>query len=305
MKKLKPDDIITIIGGSGFLGKYVISELIATTQAKIKVIARNPYDGRQSYQCKSVGQVGFIAGDVLDDAQLEEAIKGSTYVINLVGILFEKGKQNFANIHALLPGRIGKFAAQHNVKRVIHISALGDSSAKYAQTKRQGEKELLANFPRSVILRPSVLVGPEDKFTNLFAKMLKMSPIMPLIYGGASKLQPVYVADVAKAIVAALVNDTVEGKILEIAGSVQYTLKELVQYIATLQGTKRCFIKMPTMLAYVLALGSSLLPAPIITFDQMKLLKYDNILSGQNGLKILGIEPTMLEMIMPKYLQSR
>jgi uncharacterized protein YbjT (DUF2867 family) len=301
---IKRNNIISIIGGSGFLGSYIIKEL-AKTGALIKVISRNPKRCEELKTAGYVGQISFVACDAINIESLNNALIGSDYVINLVGILFEEHNRHFNQAHCEVAQNVAQICNELRVKRLVHISALGVNKAfesKYAKTKLQSDECIRQNFPHAVILRPSVMFGPEDNFINQFACMAKFSPILPLLYHGKTKLQPVYVDDVAKAVLKVLQDDKFNGKTLELAGPTVYSLKEIIRIILRTIKRKRIITNLSNSVASIIATISQFLPKPIITHDQIKLLRYDNVLSNDNDLKALGIEPTSLEPIIRKYL---
>lgn len=296
---------ITIIGGSGFIGSYIVKEL-AQTGAAIKIACRHP---DRALYLKPAGRVGQIAPTYIDLTKADtitKAIEGSDYVINLVGLLFEKGKQDFASAHAKGPERLAKIAKEQGVKKFIHMSALGvgkHNKAKYTRTKAMGEKAVLAAFPEATIIRPSVVFGPEDNFFNQFAKMTAVSPFLPLIGGGTNQMQPVYVADVAKAFAAIIQKQGTEGIIYEIGGPTAYSFKALMELILTTIDKKRTLLPIPFIVAKFIAFFMEFMPTPLLTRDQVELLKTDNILDGScPGLKELGITPTSVEAVLPAML---
>ncbi|MBA8667076.1 complex I NDUFA9 subunit family protein [Holosporaceae bacterium 'Namur'] len=305
MKKIGINDTITIFGGSGFIGSYIVKEL-AKTGAKIKIISRNPEENNQLKVCGSVGQVAFIKGDIKSFKDIEKNVEGSTYVINLVGILFESGKQKFNKLHLEAAKNIALSCSNNNVKRLIHFSALGvnrNHTSKYASTKLEGEKAVLQTFPNSVIIRPSVVFGREDNFINMFAKLIAVFPVIPLI-GGRSRFQPVYVSDIAEAVGICLVKDNISGKVFELGGSKVYTLREIYELIFKLTGRKKPLVNIPFIFAKVMAAILSLLPRPLLTCDQVELLKTDNVLlKTKNGFEELGLTSTSMEAVLSEYIR--
>ena len=305
--KLKRGTVVTVIGGSGFLGHYVVREL-AKTGVTIKLVSRDPDKASDLRVCGAVGQIGFIQADVANTAQLEKAIKGSDAVINLVGILYSKGKHNFKNMHVNAAENIAKLCQSNHVKRLIHVSALGVErscqNSQYAKTKMAGEKATLQHFNKATILRPSVIFGAEDNFTNLFNWMAKISPVLPLIGGGRTKFQPVFVGDVAKAIVHCLQEDPslVCNKTFELGGPSVYTFKEIIEMVLKAGHRKRILLPIPMFVAKIKAFFLELMPTPIMTRDQIELLRYDNIVFGKNGLTTLGITPTHMESMLETYI---
>lgn len=299
--------IITVIGGSGFLGQYVVKEL-AKTGATIRVASRHPDSALHLKTAGSVGQIVLTPVNIHDEESLKQAVEGSWAVINLVGVLYSKGKQNFSAVHAQGAERLAKIAKQAGCTRLIHISALGiDKSPKsrYARSKLMGEKAVLAAFPEATIIRPSIMIGAEDNFFNKFAQIAAISPFIPLIGGGDIVFQPVYVADVAKAINVALLNPDTQGRIIELGGPTCYSFKKLMQLLLKQIHKKRILLPLPFPVASFIATFLEIFPSPILTRDQVQLLKTDNIVGDkENILKFpdLGIEPVSIEMVLPDYL---
>jgi NADH dehydrogenase len=297
--------IVTVIGGTGFLGLYVVRRL-ASLGFRVQVLSRNASlkaDGLTV--AGNVGQIAVIDCNATDYKKLEKYINNADYVINLVGILFSRGKQNFNALHQNLPGKVAKLCKEAGVKKLIHVSALGAGIAKkssYAASKLAGERAVLENYPSATILQPSAMFGQEDNFINMFNKIAKLGPFMPLIGGGTTKLQPVYVDDVARAIIACLESDKVSGSVLEIAGPKVYTLRAIEEFIMKTTRRKRILLNIPFPIANLMATVMGLLPKAPLTKDQVTLLTYDNILSGQNGLEELGIKPSPMELIVPSYI---
>lgn len=298
--------VVTIFGGSGFLGRYIVQEL-AEKGYRIKVATRFPDDSLFLKPSGTVGQIAPIFADIRDADSINKAIKGSDIVINAIGILYEKGKQRFAKVHAQGAEAIAKAAKKEGVTKLIHISALGvdqPSKSKYARTKHDGEKAVLKAFKDATILRPSVVFGPEDNFFNMFASLARFLPALPLIGGGKTKFQPVYAGDIAKAVVAAIKNDKAQGKTYELGGPEILDFKEIMQYV--LRETKQCrfLVPLPFSVASLEAFFLEFFPKPLLTRDQVKLLKVDNVVSKKaKGFKDLGIEPTALDAIVPEYLE--
>jgi uncharacterized protein YbjT (DUF2867 family) len=301
------DKIITIFGGSGFIGSHVVREL-AKTGAKIKVIGRHATSANHLKTTGAVGQIALIDANINDVKVIENLIKGSSIVINLVGILFEKRSSTFEYLHTKLAATIAELCAKNNVERFIHISALGVDKArtsKYAKSKFNAEKEVLKLFPKATILRPSVVFGPEDNFINLFNWLSKISPILPLVGGGHTLFQPVYVGDVAKAVLSCteIRSQKVFGKTFELGGPQQYSFKEILQLILATTGRKRLLLPIPTFIAKFKAFFLEFMPRPLMTRDQVELLKYNNIISKDNGLTLLNITPTPMETVIATYLK--
>jgi len=297
---------VAIFGGSGFLGRYLARELLEKGYA-VNIISRTPHRASEIATAGAVGQTAFTVGNIRNEDSIRKSISGAHCVINLTGILFERGKQRFPAIHAQAAERIAKLAKETGVKNLVHVSSLGvDRATKslYARTKITGEKAVMAAFPKATIIRPSTFFGPEDKFFNMFASLLRFSPFMPLIGGGITKFQPVYVVDVAKAIVETLENETSKGKIYEFGGPKIYSFKQLLEFIMEKTGHKRMFIPIPFSVAKVHAAFMELFPVPLVTRDQVTMLKTDNVVrETENTILALGIKPKSIEEIVPGYLE--
>jgi NADH dehydrogenase len=253
-----------------------------------------------------VGQIVPIDADIRDDRALAAVIAQAEIVINAVGILFERGAQKFDALHARLPVRIAVAAQQAGVKHIVHLSAIGadpQSTSSYARSKAQGEAELRAAFPDAIVLRPALVFGPEDDFFNRFAAYARLLPALPLIGGGATRFQPVYVGDVAAAVIAA-VERREFGRVFELAGPKIYSFRDLMELLLREIGRKRFFVSIPYGLAEFEAVFLQLLPKPPLTRDQVRMLERDNNVPGEGmpGLRDLGITPTALELILPTYL---
>lgn len=298
--------IITLIGGTGFIGKYVVKHLAAQGYT-VRIISRDPEGALSLKTSGDVGQVVLQYGDLAKPQTLEGKLEGSYAVINLVGILFERGRQNFSALHAQGAEKLAKMCKAAGVERYIHISSLGvdkATSSKYAKTKFFGEKATLAAFPEAIILRPGVVFGPEDNFFNQFASLLRFAPAFPVFGGGKTRFQPVYVGDVAAAVVAVLEDLTTQGKIFELAGPEIVTFKEILEFTANTINKKAQFFSIPFAFASVSAIFAELAPVPPITRDQVRLLQYDNVASeGVRGFAELGIHPTSFRLTVPSYLQ--
>ena len=297
--------VITILGGTGFLGRYVVQQL-AQDGYRLRIISRNPNNDLNLYTAGHVGQIALIAGDITKPESYVSSLAGSYAVVNLVGILFESGKQKFSTIHSLGAEKLAIAAQAAGVKRFIQISALGvehEHGSNYARSKILGERAVLSAFPTATILRPSVIFGAEDNFFNKFAKMTNISPALPLISGGKTLFQPVYVADVAAAIKTCLAKDETQGQIYELGGLRTYSFKQILEYILKLTAKKRFLIPIPFGLASFIGKIAELFPHPMITSDQVKLLKYNNVVNhSAKTFAHLGITPTSAETIVPEYL---
>jgi uncharacterized protein YbjT (DUF2867 family) len=298
--------IITIIGGTGFLGRYIVKRLAAAGYT-IRVISRHPAAALQLKTAGHVGQVVLMGGDVTDPETLAGKLDYSYAVINLAGIMFEGGRQNFTALHAHSAEKLAQMAKAVGAKRFIHVSALGVDKATgsgYAHSKMLGEKAVLAAFPDATILRPGVIFGAEDRFFNQFATMAGFSPFMPLMGGGKTKFQPVYAGDVAKAIESCLMRQETLGKIYELGGPQIYSFRQILGFVMHTIGKRRMFIPLSLGIASLAATFAQYLPYPFrFTSDQMRLLAYDNAVSNSAlTFADLGIAPTAMEMVVPEYL---
>jgi uncharacterized protein YbjT (DUF2867 family) len=314
--KSNADTLITVFGGSGFLGRHVVQAL-AKRQYRIRVAVRRPELAGYLQPLGRVGQINAVQANIRHRSSVAAAVAGSDVVINLVGILFEAGRQRFDAVQALGAEGIALAAAAHNA-RMIHISAIGaddNASAAYARAKRHGEKLVLAATPGATIFRPSVLFGPNDDFFNRFAGIAWLSPALPLIGGGHTRFQPVFAGDVAEAIARAVDGETTPGVIYELGGPDVYTFRELMKFILATIERRRLLIPVPFSAAKLQALAFELLSKlplpglakPLLTRDQVELLRRDNVVSEEarrNGatLEGLGITPHPVSEIVPTYL---
>lgn len=298
--------LVTVIGGTGFLGRAVVQELVKSGY-HVQVIARRAHRAAKNPPLGFQSRVIYRRGDVTNMRSLQDYIAGSYAVINLVGILFEKRRQRFSAIHAQCPERLAKLAKEAGAKRFIHISALGVDQAVhsvYARSKGTGEKAVMSAFPQATIFRPSIIFGAEDNFFNQFASLARFIPFLPLIGGGQAQFQPVYVADVAKAIVQSLNHPEMASKVYELGGPTTYSFRELMEYVLETTGLKRWLVPLPFAIAKVIGFFGELMPKPILTRDQVKLLQHDNIVQAEHdGFTALCIKPTSIEMVVPHYLQ--
>jgi uncharacterized protein YbjT (DUF2867 family) len=298
--------LFTVFGGTGFIGRYVVGRL-ADRGARLRVISRNPHaHGPHLQPLGGVDQTVVQSTDLSSEAGLRRAVAGAAGVINLIGILHETRRQQFAEVHGALPGRIAAAAAAEGVGRMVQISAIGadpGSASAYARSKAEGERRVLGALPGATILRPSIVIGPEDAFFNRFAALARVLPALPLIGGGRTRFQPVYVGDVAGGVVAALERDDAPGRIYELGGPQTYTFAELMRYMLRVLGRRRLLLDVPFGMAMLQARFLELLPEPLLTRDQVELLKVDNVVTpGAPDLRELGIIPTPIELIVPKYL---
>jgi uncharacterized protein YbjT (DUF2867 family) len=294
-----------VLGGSGFIGRYIVKRLAARGEV-IAVGCRNAEAAKYLKPLGDVGQIVPLNVGIGDDTLLPAFLAGNDSLVNCVGILRESGAQTFELVHHTGPARLARFAREAGVDRFVHISAIGadlQSSSAYARTKAAGEQAVRDAFPTVTILRPSVVFGPEDQFFNRFATMAMFSPMLPLIGGGETRFQPVYVGDVADAVVACLEDPATAGRVYELGGPKIYTFREVLELVLNEIRRKRRFVDLPYGLAAFQARLMSILPSPPLTPDQVELLKSDNIVSsGALTLASLGITPTPAEVILPTYL---
>lgn len=296
---------VTVLGASGFLGRYVVKRL-AAQGAVVAAACRHASDAGYLKPMGDVGQIALLDADLRDDQALAAVIAGADAVVNAVGILYERGTQSFDALHHRLPARLAAAAQAARVKRLVHVSAIGadaQSPAAYARSKAAGEAALRAAFPGAVILRPSLLFGPEDAFFNRFAALARIAPALPLIGGGTTRFQPVYVGDVADAAIAALDRPDAPGRVFELGGPAVFTFRELMEIMLREIRRKRLLVPIPYALAAFKAAFLEYLPVPPLTRDQVRLLQRDNVAApGMPGLAELGITPTALAQVLPLYL---
>ncbi len=252
-----------------------------------------------------------MQANVRDADSVRRSLDGAHACVNLVGVLFERGRQGFQALHATAPRTIAEAAASLGVERLVHISAIGadpNGSAKYAQTKAAGETAVREAFPSATILRPSVVFGAEDDFFNRFGAMAALSPVLPLIGGGATRFQPVYVGDVGEAIAQALDDRATAGRTYELGGPAVYTFRQIMEVVLRETLRSRALVPIPFPLARLMGragdIQGAILPfAPQITSDQIELLRHDNVVSpGTDGLAALGVQPTALDAVLPTYM---
>jgi NADH dehydrogenase len=304
---------VTIFGGSGFIGRYIVQRL-AQQGAVITVVSRHAGRARHLQPMGDVGQIVTVNASLAHEDVIRQSMVGADSVINLVGILAESGRQRFETLQHDGAALIARLATETGVQRFVQFSAIGADQASpstYARSKARGEEAVKVHFPSATILRPSIVFGPEDEFFNRFARMAQYSPILPLIGGGISKFQPVYVGDVADAAVTTLNSDLSAGKTYELGGPLVYSFRELMEMLLALIDktddelllNRHALVSIPYAIAEFLGVFAQLLPNAPLTRDQVKLLRRDNVVSpGALGLRELGIEPTAAALILPTYL---
>ena len=297
--------IIAIFGAGGFIGKHLMREL-TKLDYRIKVATRSPYLKGYLKTQGNPGQIELFETNIFDLDSIKEVLNNCNFVINLVGILYETRKQKFDAVHSYFPDLLSKACSELGIEKLIHVSALGIKEkhpSKYMQSKLEGENKIRENFSGSKILRPSVIFGQEDKFFNTFAQIAQFSPMLPLIGGGKTKFAPIYVGDVAKAIVRALEINNSESEIYELGGPKEYSFKELMKILLTEIKKKRFLVSIPWGIARFQSYFLQMLPNPLLTPDQVELLKHSNIVTGNYPtLKDLGITGTEIQNILPKYI---
>jgi uncharacterized protein YbjT (DUF2867 family) len=303
------DTLVTVFGGSGFVGRNVVCAL-CKRDYRIRVAVRRPELAGHLQPLGRVGQIHAVQANLRYPASIEAAMRDSHVAINLVGILAEAGAQTFDAVQAAGAGAVAKVAAAVGA-RMVHVSAIGadeNSPSRYARSKAAGEMAVLAAVPSATILRPSVVFGPEDQFTNRFAALAQVSPALPLIGGGTTKLQPVFVGDVATAVAEVVDRKARAGATYELGGPEVLTMREIMEMILAIIERRRMLVSLPFGLAKLQALLLQFAPGPLkLTPDQVALLRSDNVVSHTAkaaGLTLegLGIAPDSLEAIAPQYL---
>ncbi|AOO84274.1 complex I NDUFA9 subunit family protein [Bosea vaviloviae] len=310
--------LVTVFGGSGFVGRHVVRALVKRGY-RVRVAVRRPDLAGFLQPLGTVGQIHGVQANLRYPDSVAAAIKGADAVVNLVGILQESGRQSFAGVHANGARAVAQACAALGVPRLVQISAIGaskDSKSSYGRSKAEGEAAVLALVPGAVVLRPSIMFGPEDGFFNRFAALARMLPVLPLVGGGETKFQPAFVGDVAEAIALAVDGAVAGGRIYELGGPEVKSFRELVAYICEVTGRKRLLVSLPFPLARLQAriieivdmLTLGLLPNELkLTRDQVALLESDNVVSHaakEEGRDFagLGIAPSSVEAVVPSYL---
>ncbi len=295
---------VTIFGGTGFIGRQIIREL-ARSGVTIRVACRNPESAYALRPSGMVGQIVPVTCDINDTASLRHALSGAKTVINCIGILFEKGQQRFQKLHADFPGTLARLCQEENIEHLIHISALGieNSKSNYAKTKYEGERNLKNAFPQAIILRPSVVFGAEDNFFNQFATLARYLPVLPLIGAGKTKFQPIFVGDIADAVIKALQTPSAAGHIFELGGPEILTFRSIYERLFEHTKNPRYLMPIPFCLAKVKGAFLQMLPHPLLTIDQVRSLETDSILTQKyKTVSDLGLVPASLDLILPTYL---
>jgi uncharacterized protein YbjT (DUF2867 family) len=302
------DTLVTVFGGSGFLGRHVVRALCKQGY-RIRVAVRRPDLAGHLQPLGRVGQIHAVQANLRYPKSVEAAARDARIVINLVGILFERGRQRFEEVQASGAESVALAAAAFGA-RLIHVSALGadeNSPSLYARTKAGGEKLVRAVLPSATILRPSIVFGPEDEFFNRFAALARISPALPLVGGGHTRFQPVFAGDVGAAVVAAIAEPRTGSRVYELGGPQLYSFKELMQFVLATIERRRLLVPIPFAAAKLMAFFLQFWPKPLLTPDQVNLLRQDNVVSDAarregRTLESLGIDPVSLAAVVPAYL---
>ncbi len=302
--------LITVFGGSGFVGRYVVKAL-ASRGYRIRVACRRPDLAGHLRPIGTVGQVQPIQANLRYPDSVAKALAGADGVVNLVGILYASGKQNFSTVQARGANIVGQAAKAEGIKNIIHLSAIGadkQSNIAYQRTKAEGEEAVLAAVPEAIILRPSIIFGAEDNFFNLFAGIATKTPVLPLIGGGKTLFQPIYVGDVAEVVARTIDGELAAGKTYELGGPDVASFKTCLELMLEITQRKPMLLSVPFALAKLKAAFLQLLPKPLLTVDQVRMLEKDNIVSEkakQEGRTLdgLGIQGQAMNVILPTYLE--
>ena len=303
--------LVTIYGGSGFIGRHVV-RAIAKTGARMRIAVRRPELAGHLQPLGGVGQINAVQANVRFADSLLAAADGADAVVNLVGILFPSGKQSFKSVQDEGARHVAEAARAAGARALVHVSAIGasaDALSVYARSKAAGEHAVKSVYADAVILRPSIVFGPEDDFFNRFAALARITPALPLIGGGKTRLEPVFAGDVAKAVIAGLTGETVPSATYELGGPEVLTLKQVMQRVLDYTMRKRLLVPEPFWLAKLQGFFLQMLPTPPLTTDQVRLLESDNVVSetakrSGHTLEGLGIEPVAIAAVVPGYLEQ-
>lgn len=295
----------TIFGGTGFIGRHVVRRLAKAGYA-VKIATRAAERAYFLKPCGTPGQIIPFTCDHNDPTAIAAAVEGAEVVVNCVGILHEKKRGQFHRVHVDSPRAIAAAARKAGVSRFVHISALGcdRAASRYAASKREGEAAVREEFPAVAVLRPSVVFGPEDHFFNMFAELSRYTPALPLIGGGRTRFQPVFVGDVADAVMVCVENAGCAGKTYELGGPETVTFREIYERLFHATGRRRALVSLPFGIARIQASFLQMLPNPLLTRDQVESLKTDSVVSaGALTLRDLGIDPQPMDAILRDYLE--
>ena len=303
------ETLVTVYGGSGFVGRHVVRAL-ARRDYRIRVAVCRPELANYLQPLGRVGQIHAVQTNIRNGPSVEAAARDAHVLVNLVGVLMERGRQRFDAVHTIGAEQVALAAKSHGAS-LVHVSAIGadeNSASRYARSKAAAERLVLTALPQAVIMRPSIIFGPEDDFFNRFAALARISPALPLIGGGQTKFQPVFVGDVAEAIAQAVDGSAGEGVVYELAGPEVWTFKQLMEYVLATIERKRLLLPLPFFAAKLQAMLLQFAPPPLtLTSDQVELLRSDNVVSDAakaDGRTFagLGIDPEPIEAIVPSYL---
>ncbi len=306
--KSRLETLVTVFGGSGFLGRHVVRAL-ANRGYRIRVAVRQPELCGFLRPMGRVGQINTVQANLRYPQSIAAALRDADIAVNLVGILFERGAQRFDAVQAAGAEAVA-LAAKSAGARLVHVSAIGadvNSPSRYARSKAEGERRVLAAQPTATIMRPSIVFGPEDDFFNRFAALARIAPALPLVGGGYTRFQPVFVGDVSQAIAKAVDGETKPATIYELGGPDVRTFRELMEFVLATIGRRRLLVPVPFDLMKLQAAFAQFLPKPPITPDQVEMLKSDNVVSAEarsegRTLEALGILPETISAIVPGYL---
>lgn len=303
-------NLVTVFGGSGFVGTQAVRYL-AKAGWRVRVAVRNPNLAYKMRLLGDVGQIDVVQANLRNGPSIERALEGATASLNLVGVGYEAGRQGFQAVHVMGARNVAEAARAMGLSRIVQMSALGadaESPSKYLRTKAEGEAAVREIYPDAVVARPSIVFGTGDGFFNKFAGMAQISPVLPLIGGGQTRFQPVFVGDLGQALAHMVVTDAAAGQTYELGGPSIFTFKELMERILAETGQRRLLLPIPFPVAALLGkvgdVMSAVVPPPV-TSDQVDALRSDNVVSGRYpGLAELGLSPTSLEAILPTYLYA-
>ena len=301
-------NLVTVFGGTGFVGTQAV-RVLAKAGWRVRVAVRNPNLAYKMRLLGDVGQVDIAQANLRDPDSLSRALTGATAAVNLVGILYETGRQSFQALHVEGARNVAEAARAEGVGRIVQVSALGadvNAPSKYARSKAEGEAAVRAVFPDAAVVRPSIVFGQGDGFFNRFATMAQFSPVLPLIGGGHTRFQPVFVGDVGRALARIVDDPASAGQTYELGGPSTHSFRELMEMLLAETGQRRLLAPVPWPMAGLLGKAGDLVAGivpPPVTADQVESLKADNVISGEYpGLMDLGVTPTSLEAVLPSYL---
>ncbi len=299
------DMLVTVIGGSGFLGRHVV-RCLAETGARIRVATRHPNDANFLRPMGTIGQIAPIQTNIRNPESLRAAIDGADAVVNLIGVMNNSGAQTIDAINIAGAATVARLCADLDIARLVHLSAIGadiHAQSRYARSKGLGEQAVTKAFPGVTIMRPSIVFGPEDNFFNRFAGLARILPVLPLIGGGHTRFQPVYAGDIAQAVTRILDDNGTRGQIYELGGPNVVSFREILTFILATINRQRALVPIPFGLASFMGVFLQFMPWKLLTPDQVTLLRQDNVVAAEAlTLADLGIEPTPVETVVPQYL---